>query len=110
RFVSALLLLDVAHNQITACGIQAFLSANCHELEDLYLSGNRLGSAGGQVLAAWPGLARLRRLGIRDCELGTAGVRAILESPYYPPPLPVGGGDDCAGTPPGPGHTPPPPP
>jgi uncharacterized protein (TIGR02996 family) len=95
-FLSSLALLDVAHNQITAGGLQAFVSANFPELTDLDLSGNRLGIAGGQVLAGWPGLARLRRLVVRDCELGTEGVRAILESPFYRPSLALEVGNDRA--------------
>jgi uncharacterized protein (TIGR02996 family) len=42
----------------------------------------KLGNAGAEALAGWPGLEGVRRLNLRANEIGAAGARALARSPY----------------------------
>lgn len=54
------------------------------ELERLVLAGNRLGTAGGALLAASTVLGGLRALDLSFCEIGAKGIRAIAEAGTFP--------------------------
>ena len=43
-----------------------------------------IGPHGAATIAAWPGAARLRSLGLADAGIGREGVAALIASPYLP--------------------------
>ena len=51
-------------------------------LTGLSFDGNRLGDAGAAALAAWPGLASVRRLSLDSAAVGPAGAMALVRSPW----------------------------
>src|SRR5262249_55405538 len=68
--------------------LAAFLTAcqNLPGLRGLAADRSVLGDEEAQNrLAGWPGLARLTELSLRGTGISTAGVRALLESPYLDP-------------------------
>lgn len=65
----------------TAAG-QAGDAGGSRGLHTLDLSGNPLGPAGAETLAAWPGLAAVRRLRLGGCGVGAEGLRALARSPH----------------------------
>ena len=56
--------------------------ATASEDYSVILGGGTLGHAGAQILANWPGLARLHSLSLGGTEIGTAGLKLLLASPH----------------------------
>ena len=75
--------LDFTHQNLTRRLADALCDAEAlTHLEQLDLSGNRLGTAGLRRLAENPRFAALRVLDIQDTGASDPGVKALLESPY----------------------------
>jgi hypothetical protein len=77
--------LDLSCNDISWDAAETW--AACTEvlpsLTALELSGcPGLGDRGVAALASWPGLARLKTLGLANCNFGDAGAIALARSPY----------------------------
>jgi len=73
--------LELTGIGVTANDLGDLVSADLPRLRRLVLSANPIGSAGMQMLAAWPGAASLRELVLRDVGMDEAGLRAIVGSP-----------------------------
>ena len=90
-FLTRLQALDTDECDMGAAGLETLLRADPFPvLTDWDLSCNGLGDAGAELLAGWPGLARLQRLGLGRNGLTDAGARALVASPFAPPVLALG--------------------
>jgi uncharacterized protein (TIGR02996 family) len=68
-------------NQVGAKGVRALLTS-FPSLEEIQLTDNPIGPGGAEALAAWPHLARVTDLVLRQCRLGDDGVAALAASPH----------------------------
>ena len=85
-FFAGLTTLDVWGNDITDAGVRAVAaSPSCARLHTFNISGNPIGDGGVGALAGSALLrrilARTPRLELRKCEIGAAGVSALVASP-----------------------------
>ncbi len=74
--------LGLAGNDFGARGVEALVASPCLQPQHFHLFGVPIGDEGTLALSRWPGLMRVRSLDLSYCGIGTAGVTAILESPY----------------------------
>jgi hypothetical protein len=73
--------LDLSGNPGSAASLDATLASGMQP-RTLLLTSCGFGDAGVTRLAAWPGLARVRRLSIAYCQVGDNGFRALADSPH----------------------------
>jgi uncharacterized protein (TIGR02996 family) len=74
--------LDLSYNNFGGAGLRAITEARWSPPRSLVLDICGLGDEGAARLAAWPGLAGVRRLSLRMNRIGNAGLRALAASPY----------------------------
>jgi hypothetical protein len=74
--------LDLSLNGLGETGLAAITRARWTAPAALVLDVCGLGDAGAAMLAGWPGLSRVRRLSLRDNEIGSAGLAALAASPH----------------------------
>jgi uncharacterized protein (TIGR02996 family) len=91
--LSGLRALRLVSNGLGTAGVRALTqAATLTDLEDLDLSGPGyyesyyddpiISAAGMELLASWPGLARVRSLTLSGSDVRPAGLRALLRSPH----------------------------
>jgi uncharacterized protein (TIGR02996 family) len=86
--LTALRSLDLSNNDVNVKGVQALVSPkSCLRLERLLLDRSVIDDACCAALAAWPGLASLRYLAVRDSRVTAAGAAALRASPHAHPSL-----------------------
>jgi hypothetical protein len=84
-FLGGLDVLDLGLNGFGAKGLSALTSSGLEGPRLLWLDRCALGDAGMRCLARWPGLARVRYLGLGCNRITRAGLIALAESPHITP-------------------------
>ncbi|MBA4064195.1 MAG: hypothetical protein C0501_10865 [Isosphaera sp.] len=75
--------LFLEDNPVGDIGVRALVrSKYLTGIEFLHLHSTGLTAESGRLLAGWPGLRNVRFLNLAGNRLGTAGIRALAESPY----------------------------
>ena len=83
-FAPALKTLRLKNNQLTAAGVESFLSnLGFAELQDLRLCNNPLGDRAAKDLASTDALEELKTLTMTSCQLTEEGVRALARTSYW---------------------------